>query len=466
MSASRPTAVTPTPPSAETGREGRGDERPATVAVAYSGGRDSTALLHATLTQAAAAELHVLALHIHHGLSPQADAWLAHCEAQCLQWARDGLAVEFVAHRLSTRPAPGQSVEAWAREARYAALARLALGRGAQVVLLAHHRRDQAETFLLQALRGGGVAALAAMPERIDRLGVTWLRPWLQRPREDIDAYVARQGLAHIEDDTNQDPRFARNRLRLAVWPALGEAFGLAEAALARSARWAQEADAALAELALIDLGAVASEDGLVVANWLALSPARRSLALRAWVQRESGRSPAASLTSRLLAELPVSGSARWLGPCGELRLHRGVLRLASLPAGARPVARRSVETQLCVRRAGSYALPGWGGRLEIRRVRSGGVPFAWLARLDLRRRAGGERFQAGPGRPPRSLKKQFQHAGVAAWDRLGPLVYSGGLLVYVPGLGLDARVIAPAGQPSATVRWVPEPPEDGLLDR
>jgi tRNA(Ile)-lysidine synthase len=111
-------------------------------------------------------------------------------------------------------------------------------------------------------------------------------------------------------------------------------------------------------------------------------------------------------------------------------------------------------EASLSIRRAGSYRLPGWGGCLRAVRVGEGGVPLAWLAQVELRERSGGERFQAGVGRPARSLKKQFQAAEVPAWQRAGPLVYSGGQLVFVPGLGIDARVIGLPGQPQVTLQW------------
>ena len=128
------------------------------IAVAASGGRDSTALLHLTARQAEGGDLEVWALHVHHGLMPQADAWLNQLQAQCARWARRGYPVRFKAHRLAGVPAKGDSVEAWARRERYAALTRMAQEEGIDTVLLAHHRRDQAETVLLQALRGAGAA--------------------------------------------------------------------------------------------------------------------------------------------------------------------------------------------------------------------------------------------------------------------------------------------------------------------
>ena len=432
---------------------------PRIVAVAYSGGRDSTALLHATLAQARLLGVQVLALHVHHGLSPNADAWLAHGEGQCQRWAKRGHAVAFVAHRLTDRPAPGESVEAWARHARYKALRMMAAEGSASIVLLAHHQRDQAETLLLQALRGAGVAGLSGMPRAVQRDGIEWLRPWLAMPRDAIDAYVRRHRLKFIDDDSNSDPRFARNRLRLQVWPALTGAFPHADASLAAASAWAQEASAALRELAAIDLAKVApttdvSDPGpLDIDAWLHLSDARRSNALREWMLRHLGRPAEAMLVKRLLAELPACHSAQWQAGGSELRSHKGLLIHRPVPAAAPCVATR--EAALSVHRAGMHALPGWGGSLRVERVREGGVPLAWLACLDLLPRSGAERFQAGIGRPPRSLKLQFQAAGVPAWERDGPLVYSGGQLVFVPGLGLDARVIGLPGQALVTLRWV-----------
>ena len=432
---------------------------PRVVAVAYSGGRDSTALLHATLALAQELGVQVLALHVHHGLSRNADAWLAHCERQCVRWARRGHALAFVAQRLDGKPAAGESVEAWARQARYRALRTMAIEHGAAVVLLAHHQRDQAETLLLQALRGAGVAGLSGMPRAVQRGGVAWLRPWLAMPRDAIDAYVRRHRLRFIDDDSNGDVRFARNRLRLQVWPALTGAFAHADASLAAASTWAQEATAALHELAAIDLATIApatdgSDPGPIdIDAWLHLSNARRSNALRGWLLRHLGRPAEAMLVKRLLAELPACRSAQWQAGGSELRSFKGLLTCRPVPATC--VLASARETALSVHRAGTHALPGWGGSLCVERVREGGVPLAWLGHLDLLPRSGAERFQAGIGRPPRSLKLQFQAAGVPAWERDGPLVFSGGQLVFVPGLGLDARVIGLPGQALAALRWL-----------
>ncbi|WP_413816613.1 tRNA lysidine(34) synthetase TilS [Piscinibacter gummiphilus] len=420
------------------------------IAVAYSAGRDSTALLHATATAAVGQGVEVLALHIHHGLSPHADDWLAHAQRQCARWRRQGLPVRLCTQRLTHKPATGESVEAWARRERYRALREMALQEGATLVLLAHHQRDQAETLLLQALRGAGVAGLAGMPETIEREGVTWTRPWLQQSRSAIEAYVRHHRLRFVDDDSNDQPRFARNRLRLDVWPALVKAFPQAEASLADAATWAAQATDALAELAAMDLADIADARGLKVNTWRTLSAPRQVNALRTWFQREAGALPSSTLLQRLQSELPGAGDAQWQSPQGTLHRRRG--RLAFVPA-AGPVM-SAPESLLHISGPGRYPLPGWGGELVATRVRQDGVHPAWLARIDLRRREGGEQFMAGVGRPARSLKKQYQAADVPAWERDGPLLYSGGQLVFVPGLGIDARVLALPGQPQLRLRW------------
>jgi len=205
------------------------------VAVATSGGRDSTALLHATVQACRALGAEVLALHVHHGLQEKADEWPQRVKQQAQRWGAG-----FDCRRLGGKPARGDSIEAWARKGRYAALAEMAQAAGCDLVLLAHHRRDQAETWLLQALRGGTQAGLSAMPRIAQRVGLTWARPWLDQPREAVEAYVRRHRISFVEDPSNEDPRYARNRLRLQVWPALLQAFPDAENVLAAAAVRAQ----------------------------------------------------------------------------------------------------------------------------------------------------------------------------------------------------------------------------------
>ncbi|MDP1692369.1 MAG: tRNA lysidine(34) synthetase TilS [Burkholderiaceae bacterium] len=396
----------------------------ATVAVAVSGGRDSMALLHCTARAAKAQGIEVVALHVHHGLMADADTWAEQLEKICARWR-----VQFAMQRLAGKPGKGESVEAWARRGRYASLAAMARTAGARLVLLAHHRRDQAETFLLQALRGAGAAGLAAMPVQAEREGIVWARPWLEMPFEAIAAYARRHRLKFVEDPSNADPRYARSRLRANVMPALRQAFAEAEAALAAAAAQCAQAQAVLDEVAQADLAAIGEGASLRLTPWCALSEARRRNALRAWLRGQLGRGAAQTLIERLMQELPGTDPAEW--PCEGATLHRycGRLRLVcEAPTGA----------------------------LQSTPVEQGGVALSVLRHAQWRERSGGEQFQRAAGTPPRALKKQFQAASIPAWQRDAPLLFSAdGRLLFVPGLGIDARAVAAPGEAQCALAWV-----------
>lgn len=448
------------------------------VAVAYSGGRDSTALLHAVASAARdgmaspdGGGCTVLALHVHHGLSVHADDWLGHAEVTCDAWRAAGLPVSLRWRRVQVAQGPGLSLEAEARRARHAALQEMAHEAGADLLLLAHHRRDQAETLLLQALRGGSVAGLAGIPRDVVRAGVRWVRPWLDHPREAIEAYVAAHGLSHIEDDSNADPRWARNRLRMAVWPVLTEAFPQAESALAASAQRVADTLGPLAQWRAAQLPTVQALDGgLDVLAWSRHEPGERRELLRHWYAQASGAALSAAWLMRLSEELPrvqqASGVGRW--PDLGLRVYRGRLQWsAHEPNG--PLAQRGAwpadpvaEVDLAVQGEGDWPVPGWPGFLRVERVASGGVAAYTLHALRARARVGGEQFQLGLGRPPRALKKQYQAMGVPPWARQAPLFWAGELLAFVPGLGVDARVRAEDGAPQWGLRWLPAHAESG----
>jgi len=333
----------------------------------------------------------------------------------------------------------------------------MALQQGASIVLLAHHRRDQAETFLLQALRGAGVSGQAAMPREALREGIRWVRPWLDVPSEAVEAYVKQHRLKHIEDESNADPRFARSRLRAHVWPALSSAFPGAERSLAIAANWAQQARTAMEELARIDLPMVTAPQGLNIQAWRALSVPRRSVALREWLLNQTGSAPPASLVERLMNEADRPGAASWSLSAGsgkELRRYRGWLRVVGVRGPARTPAPGCEAVR--VSRAGSYRIDGWDGLLRVQRVRSQGAPLSQLGALTVRAREGGEQFQLATNRPPRALKKQYQSLGIAATERVGPLLYLGDQLLFVPGLGVDARAWAQPGEPQVMFTWAP----------
>jgi tRNA(Ile)-lysidine synthase len=395
------------------------------VAVAVSGGRDSMALLHCVVASARAQGVEVWALHVHHGLVPEANEW-----ARFVERSARARGVRFAMQRLAGRPIKGESIEAWARSGRYAALTDMAHHAGCAVVLLAHHRGDQAETFLLQSLRGAGPAGLASMPVRAERGGIVWLRPWLEQPRAAIEVYVRRHRIRFVDDASNGDRRFARNRLRRDVMPALLAAFPDAEAALAAAARQAARARTLIAETAAADLRSVAESQALDIAAWGALPSARQREALRAWLTPHATHGVAETLLDRLIDELPGTSPARWpLDGDAVLARYRGTLSVESL------------RTQPMLR--------------LVKSADHGGVPLGLLAGARWRARRGAEQFQRSPTTPPRSLKKQFQAAGVPAWARDAPLLYAAdGALLFVPGLGTDARALARPGTPRVSLEW------------
>ena len=423
------------------------------VAVAASGGRDSTALLHCTARAAQALGIEVLALHVHHGLEPAADDWLAHVRRQSRRWG-----CGFESRRLADSPPAGASVKAWARRERYRALAAMAKAADCDLVLLAHHRRDQAETWLLQALRGGGAAGLSAMPRVAQRDGRTWARPWLDLPREAVEAYVRRHRLSHIDDASNDDPRYARNRLRRAVWPALLSAFPDAEASFVSAALQAQESAVLATEVLGQDLPALLRGGALAIGPWLALPPARRLNALRGWLASVLGRGSPSTLVDRLMVEVPGATSARWEAPGGELRLYRGMLSL-----GMAPPAAPSRPEPLCIdlSQPGQVRLPQWQGCFTIEVADCGGLAPALLEQVQAHARIGGERFRLAPSASARSLRKQYQARGIPAWQREGPLLRTPqGRLIYAPGLGAEGSAQAPPGAPQLRLTWLADAPE------
>lgn len=450
------------------------------IAVAYSGGRDSTALLFATARMAQQrGDTRVVALHIHHGISAQADGWLAHAQQQCQAWQAQGLPVSLMTRRLQLQLGPRQSVEAVAREARYRALTEMAHETGATAVLLAHHRQDQAETFLLQAMRGAGTAGLAAMPTQFERDGLFWYRPWLDLERAAIEAYVAEHGLQHIDDDTNQDVRYARNRLRLNVMPTWREQFPQVDQALAHAAQHCADADWCLAQWSVLRLQALRVDGdgaGLNAQAWANCEgPERREL-LRRWYQAQTGRSLSRAWVLRLDAEAPAAARAghpaHW--PEVGVGVYRGVLS-AVLPAAPMAAQMKSPSAAsaanstttvdwkngLSITAPGRYPLPGAGGELLVENIVEGDEPGAcWadLARLSWRHREGGEDFQLAKNRPTRSLKKQYQSLGVPAWQRSAPILWASDRIVLVPGLGIDARFLTETKQSRARLTWVSLP--------
>lgn len=216
------------------------------LVVGFSGGRDSVALLSALKELQPGFAYILSACHVHHGLSPQADAWQVHCQTLCEQW---GISLQTMAVQVPRQSHEG--LEAAARRLRYEVFAGLA----ADWLMLAQHQGDQAETLLFNLLRGAGVAGGRGMPEvRPVRAGLCLMRPLLGVGRTEIDRYLKSRGLLWVEDESNEDERFSRNFLRHRILPVLQQRFPAAEARLAATAAHLSEAQTLLDELAKMDL--------------------------------------------------------------------------------------------------------------------------------------------------------------------------------------------------------------------
>ncbi len=432
--------------------------------MAFSGGIDSSVLLDAAARVAGPSRC--IALHVHHGLSPHADQWLAHCEA----FARER-GIAFAAERVEVVSDAGVSVEAAARDARYRALDTLCVQHGVTTLWLAQHADDQAETVLLQLLRGAGVAGLAAMaPEYLPAgAAVTRVRPLLHLLRAQLEQYAAGRGLAWVDDESNADTRYARNALRHDVLPALAVHFPGFRDALARTAGHAASAQRLLDELARLDMQAAADDAGRTLSRdaLLALDDERALNLLRFWM-RSLGL-PAAS-TARLtdalrqLREVGEDHSLRVDHAGQALRSYRGQIYWeagdSAEPADETALVARAVS-QLAWQGESIWRLPQWRGTFvfaEANAGDSGAVPAALLraAPLIARSRSGGERMRRSAQGSGRTLKNLFQEQGVPAWKRDVPLLYVGDTLLFVPLLGVNrAASPAPGDAPDAETRYV-----------
>jgi tRNA(Ile)-lysidine synthase len=414
--------------------------------VALSGGVDSSVLL-ATL----ASQSRVRAVHVNHGIHPNAAAWAAHCRTL---GRRFGVDVRVLTTRV-TRDR-GVSLEAAARDARYALLA-AELNPG-ECLLTGHHEDDQLETVLLQLFRGAGLAGLAAMPA-ITPFASGWLaRPLLSRSRVELEAWARSHALSWIDDDTNADESLDRNYLRRQVLPLIRERWKGVGSAVSRSARHAAEGQRLLDSLARADVERASSGAALFVPSLRALPPDRRRNALRFWIMQRGVRVPDTSRLDELAgpvidARPDANPSVTW----GDVTVSRHADLLTIAAVGRQRRADESGAEGPREIEAGSRAEPlEWlwitaprldlgaeGGTLELKADPHGPIDLDVLPeRVTISRRSGGERLRPRRGGPRRTLKSLLQesHLPIAQRSRL-PLVFSGVTLLAVGSLWVDESI-------------------------
>jgi tRNA(Ile)-lysidine synthase len=284
------------------------------LAIAFSGGADSSALLVACARRWPG---EVVAIHVNHGLQAAAADFERQCESTCTM-----LGVPLHTMPVDARHRPGDSPEDAARIARYAAIHEAARAAGAKCIALAQHADDQVETVLLALSRGAGIAGIAGMRAAWEKDGIAYRRPLLEVAAAEIRAWLHSQGIAWIDDPTNADERFTRNRIRTRVLPALVEAFPQYRDTFARSARHAAQAQALLEEVAGEDLVGAGVPPAIAVLR--SMSRARQANALRHWLKTAHGQQASAAQLDELLAQLAACATR---GHSIHIRAGQGFVR-------------------------------------------------------------------------------------------------------------------------------------------
>jgi tRNA(Ile)-lysidine synthase len=420
------------------------------LAIALSGGLDSVVLLdsicrlHQTQVKNSTkpesnevATQRIFAFHIHHGLQKAADEWLLFCEALAKKYK---IGFDFRLLHIDTKLNAG-NIEARARAARYEALTELCVYHGIEDLLLAHHQNDQAETVLLQLMRGAGVAGLSGMPEsrmlassKEHASSITLWRPLLHLRREELEAYAREHQLKWIEDPSNRSSKYRRNAIRKSILPKLESIQPGATANLARSADLLAQAQQLLDRLAQQDGKKILKLKNNTLSVQLLLDLNASDLAvannvLRYWLKVAGLTMPSHERLQAWWLDLQQARSdakLEWLHDECSIRLWRGQLQIS---ASAQPEENEQGEWTF-------VPIPA--------RSTQGGLPAAWIAKakkagtLEFRERSGAERLQVTASGPRKTLKNLYQENAVPPWERQAPLLYIDGELVAVAGVGVS----------------------------
>lgn len=417
---------------------------------------DSVVLLHLLHRLAPRHDWQLSALHVHHGISPNADAWAVFCTALC-----EKLKISLIINRIDISPLRAHGLEAAARQLRHAAFA----AQSADFVALAHHADDQAETLLLQLLRGAGVKGASAMPvlslskrPLLSAQTPKIVRPLLHSSRQEILDYAAAHQLVWIEDESNLDESYPRNFLRHALMPRLAERFPAYRQTLARSTQHFAEASALLEDLARLDAGERANEFAppfatLEVARLQGLSPSRAKNLLRYFLDQQGAPMPQEVQLADMLRQLGTASEDAVVcvvfgGGAWQVRRYRG--RVYALRALVQ------FERDWVLSWQGEEAIewPALQSQLTFKSAVGEGISVAKLQKnpVTLRLRQGGETLRPHAKAATRTLKNLLQEQGIPPWqrDRL-PLLYCGEELVCVPGVAVAADYQAVSGEAGVT---------------
>ncbi len=427
--------------------------------VAYSGGLDSHTLLHlmAILSQQRP-DIQITAVHIHHGLQKEADLWLEHCRATCLE-----IDIVLKAIHVDATPKSGQSPEEAARNCRYRAFQKLV--KENEILLTAQHQDDQAETVLLQLLRGAGIAGLSAMPE-LNAFGAGYLaRPLLPLTQQALLDYAIEHKLSWVDDPSNLNTRYDRNFLRQSVLPLLKQHWPRLSQTLHRSSQHCAEAHKLLTDLSAELLTSALNPDDntLSIPAILSLSLPKQRLLIRAWIQQSGFRYPSTHTVNRIINEIipareDKTPEVRW--PEGQIRRYRNSLYIF------KPIPDFD-----------SHTIFNWNGEKPLL-LGSNGVLSAtshfgkgicikqWKRHpITIKFRTGGEGGYLASREGKHSLKKLFQERGIPPWLRNKiPLAYFDSQLAAVADLWVFEPFQGKEGEPTIRLHWQPEPDREWLM--
>ena len=424
--------------------------------VALSGGMDSVVLIDLLSKLSAKMQFTLSAAHVDHGISVNSNDWTQFSRKICRS-----LGIPLKIAKLKIKRGPGINLESVARDARYQVFGSLK----ADYVVLAQHLDDQAETLLLQLLRGSGARGLSAMPMVRDQsTGIgspastrsqRILRPLLEVPRSEIESYAEEHQLSWITDESNADTSFDRNFLRHEILPILGERFPSYRTTFLRTSRHLSEASSLMDEMAELDSARCTLSGKIQVEGLRTLTLPRAKNLLRYTLGEMGAILPSTlkldEILRQLLSSRPDTKLHLTFGTT-EIRCFKGAIHIRPLSAVV------DTEWQLSWNGEKKLIIPERGGTIRFSQQKSTGISLSKLMAEEfiiIRPRRGGERLCPDPNRPRRSLKNLLQEASLPPWERsILPLLFGGESLIWAPGIGIDCDFQATAGEMGLVVQW------------
>jgi tRNA(Ile)-lysidine synthase len=403
------------------------------MTVALSGGVDSAVLLHLLHQLQKTHHFTLKASHVHHGLSKNADKWVKFCEKLCTQ-----LSVPLDVHYIKLPQKKSLGIEGEARRLRYEKL----LTSKTDLVVLAHHEDDQAETFLLQLIRGAGVKGLSSMAHFDDSRRL-W-RPLLNASRTDIERYAKKHKLSWIEDESNQNTDFDRNFIRSKVLPILKNRFSHVIKVISRSSAHLAEAQNLLDDLAQIDLKKHLKSNNykhkLIVKTLDKLSNARAKNVLRYWLEINAQLMPSKDLLDELLRQVLTAKKDAtikiYLSKKFEVRRYQDEIYIV-------PNNQKIQKNYEIIWEGESEILLPNGTQLNFKKAKGSGINFKFLdnQKLKIRNRQGGEFFKPDSKRPTKKIKQLLQESDLPPWEReFFPIIFVDDEVACVPNFGIDQK--------------------------